>query len=88
MELAKTTINTDLSKGIPALASIIRLTYHFLENPVSGITNIAEIMNDIEIMRSLVDSTDADVQQILRDISDIVASLARLLISITSDPRV
>jgi hypothetical protein len=87
MDLVKTTVNTDLSKGVPVLASFVRLIYLFLENPLSGFANITDIIKDIEIIRSLLVTTDADSQQILRDLSDIVDAFTRLLTSIMSGPR-
>jgi signal-transduction protein with cAMP-binding, CBS, and nucleotidyltransferase domain len=87
MDLVKTTVNRDLSKGIPVLASVVRLANLFFDNPLSGIANITDIIKDMEIVRSLLVTTNTDTQQILHDISDIVNTLTRLLTSIMSDLR-
>jgi signal-transduction protein with cAMP-binding, CBS, and nucleotidyltransferase domain len=87
MELVKTTVNRDLSKGIPVLASVIRLTKLFFADPLAGIAKITDILRDMDIVRSLVVTTNVDTQDILRDISDIANTLTRLLTSIMSDPQ-
>ena len=87
MELVKTTVNRDLSNGIPLLASVVRLTNLFLDNPLSGLANITDILKNMEIVRNLLITTNADTQQILRDLSDISDTLTRLLTQIMSDPQ-
>ena len=87
MELVKTTVNRDLSNGIPLLASVVRLTNLFLNNPLSGLANITDILKNMEIVRNLLITTNADTQQILRDLSDISDTLTRLLTQIMSDPQ-
>jgi hypothetical protein len=88
MDLVKTTVNRDLSKGIPVLANVVKLTNLFFDNPLSGIANITDIIKDIEIVRNLLTTTNADTQQILRDLSDIADTLTRMLAVIMSDLRV
>jgi hypothetical protein len=88
MDLVTTTVNRDLSQGIPALTRMINLIDHLIDNPLSVFVNITDIIKDIETMRSLLVSTDTDTQQILRDISDIVESVIRLLTSMLPKPRV
>jgi signal-transduction protein with cAMP-binding, CBS, and nucleotidyltransferase domain len=87
MELVKTTVNRDLSNGIPVLASVVRLTNLFLDNPLSGLANITDILKNMEIVRNLLITTNADTQQILRDLGDISDTLTRLLTHIMSDPQ-
>ena len=87
MDLIKTTINRNLSKGIPVLANFVRLTNLFAVNPLLGFANIADIPKDLEIVRILLDTTNADTQQILRDLSNMVDTLIGLLTSIMSNPQ-
>ena len=87
IELVKTGVNRDLSNGIPVLASIIRLTYIFLENPMSGLANINDIIRNVETVRNLLDTSEADTLQILSDLNDIIDIFTRLFTNITSDPR-
>ena len=87
LDLVKTTVNRDLSKGIPVLVSVVKLTNLFIDNPLSGIANITDILKDIEIVHNLVVTTNADTQQILRDLSDVANTLTRLLTTIMSGTR-
>jgi len=87
MDLVKTTVNRDLSKGIPVLASVVRLTNHFFDNPLSSIANITDIIKDMEIVRNLLVSTNADTQQILHGLGDIANTLTRLLTAIMTDTQ-
>jgi signal-transduction protein with cAMP-binding, CBS, and nucleotidyltransferase domain len=87
LELVKTAVNRDLSNGIPVVASVVRLTNLFMDNPLSGLANITDILKNMEIVRNLLVTTNADTQQILRDLSDISDSLTRLLTRIMSDPQ-
>jgi len=87
MDLVKTTVNRDLNKGIPVLVSVVRLANLFIENPLSSIINITDIIKDMEIVRILLATTNADTQQILRDLSYIADTLSRLLTSIMSNPQ-
>jgi len=88
MDLVKTTVNRDLSEGIPVLASVVKLTNLFFGNPLLGIANITDVIKDIDIVRTLLMTTNADIQQILRDISDIADTLTRLLTAIMSNLKV
>jgi hypothetical protein len=87
MDLVKTTVNRDLSKGIPVLASVVRLTNHFFDNPLSSIANITDFIKDMEIVRNLLVSTNTDTQQILRDLSEIASTLTRVLTAIMSESQ-
>jgi len=87
MELIKATVNRDLSKGIPVLANVVRLTNHFFKDPLSSIVNLTDIIKDMETVRNLLDTTNADTQQILRDVSDIADTLTRILTTIMPNLR-
>jgi len=86
MDLVKTTVNRDLREGIPVFASIVRLTNLFIENPLLSFVNIPNIIKDMEIVRNLLATTNADTHRILRDLSVIADTLTRLLNSIISNP--
>jgi signal-transduction protein with cAMP-binding, CBS, and nucleotidyltransferase domain len=87
MELVKTNVNRDLSNGIPVLASVIRLMYLFLENPMSGVTNITDIIRNVQTVRSLLDTSAADTQHIVSDLNDIIETFIRLITTITHNPQ-
>jgi hypothetical protein len=87
IELVKTDVNRDLSSGIPVLASIIKLTNLFFENPLSGLANFTDIIKNVQILRNLLDTSEADTKQILSDVNIIVDTLIRLFNTITSNPQ-
>ena len=60
------------------LASIIRLTGLFFNNPLIAIANITDIIKDIELMRSLMDTNEANIQQVLGDLQVIADTFFRL----------
>ena len=85
--MVKTDVNRDLSNGIPVLASIIKLTNLFFENPLSGFANFTDIIKNVQILRNLLDTSEADTKQILSDVNVIVDTLIRLFNTITSNPQ-
>jgi signal-transduction protein with cAMP-binding, CBS, and nucleotidyltransferase domain len=87
MELLKTAVNRDLSKGIPVLASVVRLVNLFFDDPMSGITRITDIIKNIETVRHLLITTNVEAQQIFHDLSDIANTLTRMLTAILSETR-
>ena len=60
------------------LASIIRLTGLFFNNALIAIANITDIIKDIELMRSLMVTNEANIQQVLGDLQVIADTFFRL----------
>jgi hypothetical protein len=87
MELVRTTVNRDLSDGIPVLANVVRMTNLFMGNPLIGLANFSNILKDVETVRSLLVTNSADTLDILRDLSDIADTLKSLSTRIISDLR-
>jgi hypothetical protein len=87
VNLIRRTVNRDLSKGIPVLASVVKLTNLFLDNPLSSLANLTDIIKDIEIVRNLLITTNADSQQIFHDLSNITNTLTGLLTNIMTKPQ-
>jgi ubiquinone biosynthesis protein Coq4 len=78
-DLLKAVIITDLTAVVPVLADIFKTVNAFFKDPMSGIGNMAGLIQDIHSLGYVFNSTMKESQQILHDVNDIVTTSIHLV---------